>query len=989
MVPKSVEMIKTTLMVVFLFASTISPLSAQQTLLETKSATKMSKKSNLVLLPVLVSDGNEDKADILGRSIQTKLQEKYNVFFGDQVQSALEEEYKKEDCSAEACVQNVAILFNGELVADAKLDTFGDDSVFSIRVVNIITGQLVASAVETCFACNPVELISFVGTKTAGLSFASDRPLFDIIQKNERAQEDEDKDKEQEQDQAALVVRKKPENEVNLDQDKSKSSWSRYGLGGLALAALGGGGSGGGSSGGGSSGGGSSGGGSSGGGSSGSDDSGSATIDGFAVKGPLSGATVFLDLNDNGVLDAGEPNTTSGSNGGYTLSVTGSDVGSAPIVVITNSNTVDTSSGEVADGLILKAPRGSSIVSPLTTMMEDGGLTETQIKQVLGINANVDLTDFNPFSDAANATLALQVEKAALKVMTSINSVIAVGSGGNMTVADASARAFIALSESLEDKFENNQTFDFNSSSDLAVFEQNARTELLAAGLSASDANKLSGTLYEARGAFQKIEGISDLYNQNTRGILREIGNFRDDLDGDIDEDFDGDGITDFADAFPYDARETLDSDGDGIGDNRDAFPNNAADWADHDGDGLGNNNDADWNGYATSFGSSFSEYRYQDSSMTGDDEIRVSGVRSGNMSIPLSSGNRHFDGFLAWYSDGNDPLPPEGVRLSYDPMIKGAEWNNGEEGDLPDMPSHGYGIDASGIFVANDFIGNSDGWHDGNFGKAGSVSFNRNSNSNTPNVSFDMAYWQGRLDENYMIDNAEAHSVSIRTVRQGTYHRKVWSFVKTDSLNTGVEVEPELLVHKEGSFKHVNGYVVRDYTRTNDPYAAYGVIGFTDQRFIPTHGSATYVGDYFGSAGSMSEVKDAIDDDLFGSDNARNYFVDGTITLNLEFGSASAMGRRGQVTNVTGSMSGGIRGSFSQAGSEPTGEKDFWARLDDPIVNDVQLTGNIFIIGKVFGPRAPEVGGVFSGDLSSSTEVGGFFRASRSGQACSGRWCY
>jgi hypothetical protein len=42
---------------------------------------------------------------------------------------------------------------------------------------------------------------------------------------------------------------------------------------------------------------------------------------GTAIDGYISGATLFLDVNKNGVLDAGEPSTTTDSNGEYNLDI--------------------------------------------------------------------------------------------------------------------------------------------------------------------------------------------------------------------------------------------------------------------------------------------------------------------------------------------------------------------------------------------------------------------------------------------------------------------------------------------------------------------------------------------------------------------------------------------------------------------------------------------------------------------------------------------
>ena len=44
------------------------------------------------------------------------------------------------------------------------------------------------------------------------------------------------------------------------------------------------------------------------------------SVTGFGVDGYIAGATVFLDLNNNGVADGGEPSTTTDAQGKYTLS---------------------------------------------------------------------------------------------------------------------------------------------------------------------------------------------------------------------------------------------------------------------------------------------------------------------------------------------------------------------------------------------------------------------------------------------------------------------------------------------------------------------------------------------------------------------------------------------------------------------------------------------------------------------------------------------
>ena len=64
------------------------------------------------------------------------------------------------------------------------------------------------------------------------------------------------------------------------------------------------------------------------------------SVGGNVVKGPLSNALVFLDYNNNGVLDAGEPSARTGADGSYTLSTSNTNYS---IVAITDGRTINAS----------------------------------------------------------------------------------------------------------------------------------------------------------------------------------------------------------------------------------------------------------------------------------------------------------------------------------------------------------------------------------------------------------------------------------------------------------------------------------------------------------------------------------------------------------------------------------------------------------------------------------------------------------------------
>ena len=129
---------------------------------------------------------------------------------------------------------------------------------------------------------------------------------------------------------------------------------------------------------------------------------------GSVIKGPLENALVFLDYDGDGILGADEPSVRTNADGSFEVDGNVEGVG---FVAQTDSTTVDTSSGEVLDNVVLKAPSGSSVVTPATTIMQEAGITKEEVSAVLGLPEGVDVTSFNPYSADADPEVALAVEK--------------------------------------------------------------------------------------------------------------------------------------------------------------------------------------------------------------------------------------------------------------------------------------------------------------------------------------------------------------------------------------------------------------------------------------------------------------------------------------------------------------------------------------------------------------------------------------------------
>ena len=117
------------------------------------------EKPVLVLFPVEVGSADSQYQGEFGSALQEGLQTRYRVLFGSAVEELLEREYEKIDCDAEQCQQNLAIAFNGELVADASAKRLGSGYILKLVITNVITNELVESKTYPCRRCDGFSVI--------------------------------------------------------------------------------------------------------------------------------------------------------------------------------------------------------------------------------------------------------------------------------------------------------------------------------------------------------------------------------------------------------------------------------------------------------------------------------------------------------------------------------------------------------------------------------------------------------------------------------------------------------------------------------------------------------------------------------------------------------------------------------------------------------------------------------------------------------------
>lgn len=135
------------------------------------------------------------------------------------------------------------------------------------------------------------------------------------------------------------------------------------------------------------------------------------TVSASVIDGPIAGATIFVDWNNNAHHDSAE-NTglTTDSSGQFS----GTVLGRGDLIAVGGVNT-DTGLVNLVDW---KAPLGATVISPLSTVIVelirsadvDAVLAEALVGNAFGLSDSVDLLHFDPYTSVDSVT-ALAVQK--------------------------------------------------------------------------------------------------------------------------------------------------------------------------------------------------------------------------------------------------------------------------------------------------------------------------------------------------------------------------------------------------------------------------------------------------------------------------------------------------------------------------------------------------------------------------------------------------
>jgi hypothetical protein len=163
-----------------------------------------------------------------------------------------------------------------------------------------------------------------------------------------------------------------------------------------------------------------------------------ATLSGKVIDGYISGAKVCLDVNSNNVCDAGEPTTTSGENGAWSLPPYAGSIAGLQVIAEVGATATDKDTGVIGAGntySLLAPAAASATVTPFSTMVSStiaagGGESRVSIGESLtNVSAQTGIpvaklvaNDYKENNDAKLAAVAQATTVAIAQVANILRS---------------------------------------------------------------------------------------------------------------------------------------------------------------------------------------------------------------------------------------------------------------------------------------------------------------------------------------------------------------------------------------------------------------------------------------------------------------------------------------------------------------------------------------------------------------------------------------
>jgi hypothetical protein len=138
-----------------------------QAVTETKhNATQQVEKERLVLMPLRVPDEDKNLTGAMETALVKGLQQKYDVYSGEQVSQKAHEIFMKEsrntahkECDETKCMQNIAMAFQAELIATANVTKQDGIYYLALSIQNIFDNKVVYSESLPCKNCDGAQVV--------------------------------------------------------------------------------------------------------------------------------------------------------------------------------------------------------------------------------------------------------------------------------------------------------------------------------------------------------------------------------------------------------------------------------------------------------------------------------------------------------------------------------------------------------------------------------------------------------------------------------------------------------------------------------------------------------------------------------------------------------------------------------------------------------------------------------------------------------------
>jgi TPR repeat protein len=164
------NVIKIKLLLLSVIFSTMTFLIAFPLQSQAESKNKIKKeastKERLVLMPLRVPDEDKNLTGAMQTALVKGLQQKYDVYSGEQVSQKAHEIFMKEsrntarkECDETKCMQNIAMAFQAELIATANVTKQSGSYFLALIIQNIFDNKVVYSESIPCRGCDAAEVV--------------------------------------------------------------------------------------------------------------------------------------------------------------------------------------------------------------------------------------------------------------------------------------------------------------------------------------------------------------------------------------------------------------------------------------------------------------------------------------------------------------------------------------------------------------------------------------------------------------------------------------------------------------------------------------------------------------------------------------------------------------------------------------------------------------------------------------------------------------